>query len=210
MTTNLEGLLDASALLLLWRRGFVEDVVPPPHPRHLAAQQLLALALQEGRFAPSAIEEWWGDLPLMTDGPAVLDYLCSADFLVEESGLLSIGPRAEKEFGKRHFIELLSSFVAPPSYASWRVLRRSASFRHSRSPHLLIERRSRLFSPDAVGAFETLIGRDSLSGLRRCLKGDVKWPSDAIALSYEMSQARRRFCWERPQMSGSPNGFRMR
>ena len=53
LATSLDGLLDAAAVLLLWRRGFVEKVVAPPHPRHLAAQQFLALALQEGSFGAS-------------------------------------------------------------------------------------------------------------------------------------------------------------
>lgn len=192
LATNLDGLLDASALLLLWRRGFVEDVVAPPHPRHLAAQQLLALALQEGRFAPSAIEEWWGDLPLMTDGPAVLNYLCSADFLVEDSGLLSIGPRAEKEFGKRHFLELLSSFVAAPEL---RVvagtkeigfvspLSLPAPADRETKPLVLAGRGWRIRDVDWT-RFTVWVEEVST-------KGDVKWPSDAIALSYEMSRARR-------------------
>ncbi|PRC50392.1 ATP-dependent helicase, partial [Mycobacterium sp. ITM-2017-0098] len=55
---------------------------------------------------------WWGDLPLMADGAEVLAYLREREFLVEDSGLLMIGPRAEKEFGNRHFMDLLSTFVA--------------------------------------------------------------------------------------------------
>ena len=43
------GLLDAAGLLVLWGRGFVEPVVPPPDPRHIVAQQILALCLQEYR-----------------------------------------------------------------------------------------------------------------------------------------------------------------
>ena len=48
----------------------------------------------------------------MADGAEVLAYLREQEFLVEDSGLLMIGPRAEKEFGKRHFMDLLSTFVA--------------------------------------------------------------------------------------------------
>ena len=79
----------------------------------LASQQFLALALQEGSFGASDWPRWWGDLALMADGAEVgLTYLREKDFLVEDSGLLMIGPRAEKEFGRRHFIDLLSTFVA--------------------------------------------------------------------------------------------------
>lgn len=192
LATNLDGVLDASALLLLWKQGFVEDVVATPHPRHLAAQQLLALALQEGRFAPSAIEDWWGDLPLMADGPEVLDYLRSATFLVEDSGLLSIGPRAEEEFGRRHFIELLSSFVAAPEL---RVVAGTKEIGFV-SPLSLPAPADRDLKPLVLAGRGWHIrdvdwGRFTVWVEEVPTKGDVRWPSDAIALSYEMTQARR-------------------
>lgn len=192
LATNLDGVLDASALLLLWKQGFVEDVVAPPHPRHLAAQQLLALALQEGRFAPSEIDDWWGDLPLMVDGPEVLDYLRSAGFFVEDSGLLSIGPRAEDEFGKRHFIELLSSFVAAPEL---RVVAGTKEIGFV-SPLSLPAPADRENKPLVLAGRGWHIrdvdwNRFTVWVEEVPTKGDVKWPSDAIALSYEMTQARR-------------------
>ena len=45
----------------LWGRGFVEPVAAPPEPRHIVAQQLLALCLQEGRVGDKLWQEW---LPL--------------------------------------------------------------------------------------------------------------------------------------------------
>lgn len=192
LATNLDGLLDAAALLLLWRRGFVEDVTAPPHPRHLASQQLLALALQEGRFGPSAMGDWWGDLPLMADGPEVLDYLRSANFLIEDSGLLSIGPRAEEEFGKRNFIELLSSFVAAPEL---RVVAGTKEIGFV-SPLSLPAPTDRELKPLILAGRGWHIRdvdweRFTVWVEEVPTKGDVKWPSDAIALSYEMTQARR-------------------
>ncbi|WP_394255777.1 DEAD/DEAH box helicase [Pseudoclavibacter helvolus] len=192
LTTSLDGVLDASALLLLWKRGFVEDVMAPPYPRHLAAQQFMALALQEGRFVPADIDDWWGDLPLMANGPEILDHLRSAGFLVEESGLLSIGPRAEEEFGKRHFIELLSSFVAAPEL---RVvagakeigfvspLSLPAPADREKKPLILAGRGWHIRDVD-WNRFTVWVEEVST-------KGDIKWPSNAIALSYEMTQARR-------------------
>jgi ATP-dependent Lhr-like helicase len=43
-----DDLLLAAGLLLAWSRGFVEPVAAPPSPRHITAQQLLVLCLQEG------------------------------------------------------------------------------------------------------------------------------------------------------------------
>jgi ATP-dependent Lhr-like helicase len=114
LATREETLLSAAALATLWGRGFVEPVVPPPHPRHIAAQQLLALALQEGQFGIRTWREWWGNLPVMGDGQEVLDYLLSEDFLDVDSDLAFIGAQAERHFGRRHFMELLSAFTVEP------------------------------------------------------------------------------------------------
>ena len=47
LATTDEELVRAAALTMLWGEGYIEPVVPPPKPRHLLAQQLLALALQK-------------------------------------------------------------------------------------------------------------------------------------------------------------------
>lgn len=192
LATDLDGLLGAAAVLLLWKRGFVEDVIPPPHPRHLAAQQLIALALQEGSFGASTWRQWWGDLSLMDDGAEVLAYLRSEDFLVEDSGLLSVGPRAEAEFGKRHFMDLLSTFVSEPELRV-RAGTREIGFV---SPLALPKPEDRDRKPLVLAGRgwhirEVDWERFTVWVEEVPTKGDVKWPSDAIGLSYEMTQARR-------------------
>jgi ATP-dependent Lhr-like helicase len=117
LATREDSLLRAAALMLLWGRGFVEPVVPPPSPRHIAAQQLLALALQEGRFGASSWRDWWGSLPVMDEGEEILAYLRSEEFLAEDSGLLHMGPRGEREFGFRHFMDLTSVFTSEPEFS---------------------------------------------------------------------------------------------
>lgn len=114
LATREDALLRATALTSLWGAGFVEPVVPPPHPRHIAAQQFLALALQEGQFGTATWREWWGNLPVMDDGPEILDYLIGGGFLETDSGMAFIGQQAEKHFGRRHFMDLLSAFTADP------------------------------------------------------------------------------------------------
>ena len=67
LTTTDDGLLQAAGLLLLWSRGYVEPVTAPPSPRHIAAQQLLALCLQEGRVGQNVWRKWWDGLPLFDE-----------------------------------------------------------------------------------------------------------------------------------------------
>lgn len=192
LATSLDGLLDAAAVLLLWKRGFVEDVVAPPHPRHLAAQQLLALALQERSFGASDWSRWWGDLALMADGAQVLAYLREQEFLVEDSGLLMIGPRAEKEFGKRHFMDLLSTFVADLE------LRVVAGIREIGfvSPLAIPARPDREHRPLVLAGRGWLVQyvdweRFTIWVEEIPIKGDVKWPSGAVMQSFEVCQAKR-------------------
>lgn len=112
LATGVDSFARAAGLLLLWSRGFVEPVVPPPHPRHIAAQQLLALALQEGRFSAAGWQDWWAGCAVMDGADDVLDYLVAQEFLVADGDFLMIGPTAERVFGRRNFMDLLSSFIA--------------------------------------------------------------------------------------------------
>lgn len=112
-----EALLTALALLLRWRQGWVEPVVPPPAPRHIAAQQMLAAALAGHGLALAGWADRWGDLPLMAmDGDAILKYLLDEGFLDHDGVYVFTGPQAEKVYGRRHFMELLAVFTAPPQF----------------------------------------------------------------------------------------------
>lgn len=117
LATREDSLVRAAALLHLWGSGFVEPVVAPPSPRHVASQQLLALALQEGQFGESGWREWWGALAVMDDGDAILAFLRDRGFLAEDSGLLFMGPEGEKTFGHRHFMALTSVFTSDPEFS---------------------------------------------------------------------------------------------
>jgi ATP-dependent helicase Lhr and Lhr-like helicase len=111
-----DELLHAAGLLLAWSRGFVEPVAPPPAPRHILAQQLLALCLQEGRVGERLWREWL-PLPALTEsGEEIARYLVAQGFVNREDGMLFIGPEAEAKFGRRHFMELMAVFTAPPEF----------------------------------------------------------------------------------------------
>ncbi|MGR8007664.1 DEAD/DEAH box helicase [Streptomyces hypolithicus] len=117
LATRKDSLLQAAALLLLWGRGWVEPVSPPPQPRHLVAQQLLAVTLQQQRIGDRLWPEQWNGLaPFDLSAEPIVRHLVTQGFLDTDDGLLFIGPEAEKRFGRRHFIELTASFTAPPQF----------------------------------------------------------------------------------------------
>ncbi|MDA8371798.1 MAG: DEAD/DEAH box helicase [Nocardiopsaceae bacterium] len=111
------GLLRAAALLHLWGRHWVEPVTPTPEPRHITAQQLLALCLQESQVGEHLWKEWWPGLEPFEHGEPIVAHLLREGFVERDGGMLLIGPEAERRFGRRHFMELTSVFTAPPEFA---------------------------------------------------------------------------------------------
>ncbi|MEH1014263.1 DEAD/DEAH box helicase [Micromonospora sp. CPCC 206060] len=111
------GLVHAAGLLTLWGRGWVEPVVPPPQPRHIIAQQILALCLQQNRVGDHLWQDWWNGLPPF-DGTAevIVRHLVAHGYLDSDEGMLFVGPAAELRFGRRHFMDLTAVFTAPPQF----------------------------------------------------------------------------------------------
>nr|WTB33687.1 DEAD/DEAH box helicase [Streptomyces sp. NBC_00830] len=111
------SLLSAAALLLLWSRGWVEPVVAPPEPRHIVAQQVLALCLQEHRVGDRLWQDWWGGLgPFGPSAEPIVRHLTDEGYLDRDGGLMFIGPETERRFGYRHFMDLTAVFTAAPEF----------------------------------------------------------------------------------------------
>ncbi|MCK9895420.1 DEAD/DEAH box helicase [Frankia sp. AgB32] len=111
------ALVHAAGLLLLWGRGWVEPVTPPPEPRHIVAQQLLAYCLQENRVGDQMwIDEWNGLIPFDRSAEPIVRHLVRMGYLDSDGGMLFIGPEAERAFGHRHFAELTAVFTAAPEF----------------------------------------------------------------------------------------------
>ncbi|WP_034239494.1 DEAD/DEAH box helicase [Saccharomonospora iraqiensis] len=112
-----ESLLQAAGLLERWAAGWVEPITPPPSPRHIAAQQLLALCLQEHRLGMQTWPEWWGGLPLFDDHAAeIVNFLRAEGYFETDGDFLFLGPEAERRFGRRYFSDLTAVFSAPPEF----------------------------------------------------------------------------------------------
>ncbi len=119
LVTREEAFLHVAALVQLWREGFVEPVAPPPLPLHIFAQQIMALALQEGGIGRGDWPAWLERLPGLEHYPraeltALIDSMVARGVLHGDQGVLGIGARGEHAFGQKHFMALFSVFVSPP------------------------------------------------------------------------------------------------
>jgi ATP-dependent Lhr-like helicase len=122
LTTSRPALLRACGLIELWESGYVEPVQPPPSPFHLFAQQIMALALQEGGIGQCTWSEWIGRMPAFSimdeaDKSSIIAYMLQTGILFEEQGILWLGRAGEEEFGRKNFMELFSVFQTPPLFS---------------------------------------------------------------------------------------------
>jgi ATP-dependent Lhr-like helicase len=118
LTLDGRSLVQAAGLLHTWGQGWVEPVIPPPEPRHIVAQQILALCLQQHRVGDQLWHEWWNGLEpfTRTSSDVILRYLVEQGYLERDGGMLFIGPEAELRFGRRHFMGMTAVFTAPPEF----------------------------------------------------------------------------------------------
>ena len=121
LATSDNALLRAGAIILLWEAGFVEPVLPPKHPLHLFAQQLMALALQEQGIGVQDWRPWVARLPAFSqisdsDVDDVIGHLLERTILFSDGVRLSFGDEGEALYGRRHFLELVSVFTSPPLF----------------------------------------------------------------------------------------------
>ncbi|MFJ2257466.1 DEAD/DEAH box helicase [Streptomyces sp. NPDC087844] len=151
LTLDEDGLLAAAGLLLQWSRGWVEPVEPPPEPRHIVAQQVLALCLQERQVGERLWQDWWGEFgPFGPQAEPIVRHLLDQGFLDRDDGMLFIGPEAEQRFGFRHFMDLTAVFTAAPEFTV-------------------------LFGRNEIGTTDPVLLTERVQGPRRLLLAGRSW-----------------------------------
>ncbi|WP_164104209.1 DEAD/DEAH box helicase [Candidatus Laterigemmans baculatus] len=122
LATKEATLLQAAALVDLWADGYVEPVQPPPAPYHILAQQLMALALQEGGIGRRDWFDWIRGVPGFAEMPPetieeIVDWMLEQEILWDDAGILWLGREGESAFGRKNFLELFSVFTSPPLFS---------------------------------------------------------------------------------------------
>ena len=118
---NPESVLQAVALVELARSGWVESVPVQRRCWPVFVHQLLALTLERGGVPTSDAWRLLSRIPDVSgitraEFDLVLAHMRTRDFLFETDGLLTMGRRAERIYGKKNFLELYAVFSSPVYY----------------------------------------------------------------------------------------------
>lgn len=116
-----EGVLQAIALIELARSGWVESVELSDRCWPVLVHQLLALSLAGSGVSP---QDAWAHLSRVPDLAGfdrgeldrLIEHMLRDRSLDLVGGRLLIGPRAERRFGRRNFMELFAVFSSPQTY----------------------------------------------------------------------------------------------
>ena len=189
-----EDFLRACGLLLLWGEGFVEPVIPPALPLHIAAQQVLGLALQQRTIARTDAQRVLSSVGLASseDFESIVSHLVETGHLDVDGDLFFIGPEAERRYGRRHFLDLMAVFVAAPE----------VTLLHGREPIGSVDPMALTMKRQGDRVI-ALAGRSwrvtSIDWRRRRAYvepvrdgGQVRWSSAPVALSPQLCDAMRR------------------
>jgi ATP-dependent Lhr-like helicase len=183
LTTNPHSLVRAAAIEKLWRDGWVEPVTPPPFPVHVMAQQALCRVIERGAIPLPELASFLNDY----DG--LLACLLERGMLHDDGGLISIGPEAQRIWGRRNYMELLSVFDTPELYTVFAgnhelgVLH-ELSFRRESAIILLGGRSWRITSVDHKHRIAHVEPAEDLPGRST-------WLGSSQGLSFEICQAMR-------------------
>src|SRR5690606_8313579 len=108
------GFLHALGVTNLWSQGWVERIDPAPRPWGVAAQQCLLMVLESGQITQTElVKRVHGFFPEL-DASAVrtlVAHLLAEAWLSESGGgVVQVGPRTAREYGRAHYRDLLATF----------------------------------------------------------------------------------------------------
>ncbi len=108
LCTKQDRLVQAMALVALYRDGFVEPVSPSRRASHVLAHQILSLAIQHRGIAP---RDWWPWLDGATSydeltaeaRDEIVEHMLHEDILTDQEGRLWLGLKGERLYGRAVF-----------------------------------------------------------------------------------------------------------
>ncbi len=117
-----DEVLQCAAIVELARKGWVEPVNPSERCWPVLLHQLFVMALERKGVTASAAWEQLSVVPdfrgiTKNEFDALVEHLLRRDYLFDASGRLVLGIAAEREFGKKNFMEIYAVFSSPVHFA---------------------------------------------------------------------------------------------
>ncbi len=118
LTTKDSALLQAAALIQLYREDFVEPVRPSRRASHILAHQIMALSIQLEGAPPGDLWAWlegstsFADLTA-DERAAIVQHMLDEEILADQGGRLWLGPKGEDVYGRANFRKLYAVFDTP-------------------------------------------------------------------------------------------------
>jgi ATP-dependent Lhr-like helicase len=116
LTTSDTAFLTALGVATQWSRAWVEAAYPPPCPWHIVAQQAMTVALERGAEPLHSLRALLGRCfpeSASTGIADLLTYMVKTGYLLDDGGLIAVGPTMEAKYGRGHYRDILASFSAP-------------------------------------------------------------------------------------------------
>ncbi|MEI9942158.1 MAG: DEAD/DEAH box helicase [Pseudomonadota bacterium] len=115
------SIVQSIALVSLASRGWVESVKDEKRAWPVLVHQLLALTHAHGGISAERCWQLLHQVPDFSgisadEYSALVEHMKTEGYLFEAGGLLSMGPKAERVFGRKNFLELYAVFSSPVLY----------------------------------------------------------------------------------------------
>lgn len=194
-----DAVLQAVALIELAREGWVERVTKQERCWPVLVHQLLALTLQ---FGAISTERCWEQLSRVPDFRSItraefdetIEHMKVEDFLFESGGLLSMGQKAERMFGKKNFLELYAVFSSPVLYRVQTQARRDLGSLEQNFVDRLVEQMSSFLLGGRAWTVDRVVHEDRIVLVREAPRGvKPSWGGFIPQLlSFELCQRMKR------------------
>ncbi|MFO0756706.1 MAG: DEAD/DEAH box helicase [Byssovorax sp.] len=171
------AVLQAAAILRLYREGWVEPVVPSRRAHHVLAHQILGIAVERRGVARGDLGAWLHGAAAFSgiseqEREALVDTMLAREILAIDGGKLWLGPLGEKKYGRAGFRALYAVFDAPQTFS--------------------VKAASR-----EVGTVDALFLRNLISGTERRTFSLAGQPWEVVHIDWERS-----LCEVRPARDG--------
>jgi ATP-dependent Lhr-like helicase len=118
LATKELSVLQAAAIIRLYREGFVEDVRPSRRATHILAHQIMGLCIQSSGIGRGDFWAWVEGATAfegitLEERESIVQHMLDATILSEQEGKLWLGVEGEKRYGRANFRELYAVFDVP-------------------------------------------------------------------------------------------------